>query len=75
VIKTQMTFSISRDSDVFEWAGDGLRNVFYQLRRVFGLGMWRMLFDIMHFNASLLRMMTCPSGSTCRGKLFVTVQG
>ena len=68
VIKTQMTFSVSRDSGAFEWAGDGLRSVFCQPRRVFALGMWRMLFDIMRFNACLLKSMTCRSGGTCRGK-------
>jgi len=46
-----MTFSVSRDSGAFEWAGDGLRSVFCQPWRVFDLGMWRMLFDIMRFNA------------------------
>jgi predicted NAD/FAD-binding protein len=57
VIKTQMTFSVSRDGGAFEWAGDGLRSVFCQPRRVFDLGMWRMLFDIMRFNACAVRIL------------------
>jgi predicted NAD/FAD-binding protein len=57
VIKTQMTFSVSRDGGAFEWAGDGLRSVFCQPRRVFDLGMWRMLFDIMRFNACAVRVL------------------
>ncbi|KAH9993165.1 hypothetical protein BJV77DRAFT_1067314 [Russula vinacea] len=43
VIKTQMTFSVSRDGGAFE--------------RVFDLGMWRMLFDIMRFNACAVRVL------------------
>lgn len=57
MIKTQMTFSVSRDGGAFEWAGDGLRSVFCQPRRVFDLGMWRMLFDIMRFNACAVRVL------------------
>ena len=52
---TQMTFSVSRDG---EWAGDGLRTVFCQPWRIFDLGMWRMLFDIMRFNACAVRILS-----------------
>ncbi|KAH9999630.1 hypothetical protein BJV74DRAFT_944710 [Russula compacta] len=58
VIKTQMTFSVSRDAGAFEWAGDGLRSVFCQPRRVLDLGMWRMLFDIVRFNACAVRVLS-----------------
>jgi hypothetical protein len=57
VTKTHMTFSVSRDSGAFEWANHGLRSVFCQPRRVFDLGMWRMLFDIMRFNACAVRVL------------------
>ena len=57
MIKTQMTFSVSRDGGAFEWAGDGLRSVLCQPRRVFDLSMWRMLFDIMRFNACAVRVL------------------
>jgi predicted NAD/FAD-binding protein len=57
VINTQMTFSVSRDGGAFEWAGDGLRSVFCQPRRVFDPGMWRMLFDILRFNACAVRVL------------------
>jgi predicted NAD/FAD-binding protein len=52
-----MTFSVSRDGGAFEWAGDGLRSVFCQPWRVFDLGMWRILFDIMRFNACAVRVL------------------
>jgi predicted NAD/FAD-binding protein len=57
VIKTQMMFGVSRDGGAFEWAGDGLRNVFCQPRRVFDLDTWRMLSDIMRFNACTVRVL------------------
>jgi hypothetical protein len=38
-------------------AGDGLRSVFCQPQRVLDLGMWRMLFDIMRFNACAVRVL------------------
>ncbi|KAF8490829.1 hypothetical protein F5888DRAFT_1637936 [Russula emetica] len=57
VIKSQNTFSVSRDGGAFEWAGYGLRSVFCQPRRVFDLGMWRMLFDILRFNACAVRVL------------------
>jgi predicted NAD/FAD-binding protein len=53
-----MTFSVSRDGGALEWAGDGLRSVFCQPRRVFDLGIWRMLFDIMRFNACAVRVLS-----------------
>lgn len=57
VIKSRNTFSVSRDGGAFEWASYGLRGVFCQPRRVFDLGMWRMLFDIFRFNACAVRVL------------------
>ena len=57
VIKTDMTFSVSRDGGVFEWAGASLRSVFCQTKRVFDPGMWRMLFDIARFNSCAVRVL------------------
>jgi predicted NAD/FAD-binding protein len=54
-----MAFGISRDSGAFEWAGGGrdLHSMFCQPRRVFDLGIWRMLFNIRRFNACALRVL------------------
>jgi predicted NAD/FAD-binding protein len=68
VIETEMTFSVSRDGGVFEWAGDGLRSVFCQPRRVFDLGMWRMLFDILRFNACAVRVLVEEDGDLSIGE-------
>ena len=57
VIKSQNTFCVSRDGGAFEWASHGLRSLFCQPGRVFDLGMWRMLFDILRFNACAVRVL------------------
>jgi predicted NAD/FAD-binding protein len=68
VIETEMTFSVSRDGGAFEWAGDGLRSVFCQLGRVLDLGMWRMLFDILRFNACAVRVLAEDDGDLSIGE-------
>ncbi|WVQ99628.1 hypothetical protein IAU59_006765 [Kwoniella sp. CBS 9459] len=49
-LKTEMTFSVSRDRGAFEWAGEGLGGVFCQLSNLFNPRLYRMLFDIIRFN-------------------------
>ena len=58
VIETDMTFGVSRDGGVLEWAGASLRSVFCQSKRVFDPGMWRMLFDIARFNSCAVRVLS-----------------
>ncbi len=45
-----MTFSVSRDHGLFEWAGTNLDGVFCQRRNIFSPKMWRLVFDIIRFN-------------------------
>lgn len=47
-----MTFSVSRDAGAFEWAGDNLFTVFCQPKRLLDVNMWRMIWDVLRFNAS-----------------------
>lgn len=47
---TSMALSVSRDHGLFEWAGKNLASVFCQMKNLFSLQMWRMLFDIIRFN-------------------------
>lgn len=54
---TEMTFSVSRDSGLFEWAGTSLDSVFCQRRRLFSPKMWRMIFDIIRFNQFALDLL------------------
>ena len=51
-----MMFSVSRDGGTFERAGD-LDGLAASSRRVSDLDMWRMLFDIMRFNACAVRVL------------------
>jgi predicted NAD/FAD-binding protein len=59
---TEMTFSISRDSGAFEWAGKNLATVFCQPHRLVDPQMWRMIYDIMRFNACARRVLLNVKG-------------
>ncbi|KAJ3844054.1 FAD/NAD(P)-binding domain-containing protein [Lentinula raphanica] len=56
IAPTEMTFSVSRDHGKFEWAGDTIFTVFCQPRRLIDPNMWRMLYDVLRFNASAQRL-------------------
>ncbi|KAH7334557.1 hypothetical protein B0J17DRAFT_673853 [Rhizoctonia solani] len=56
VVTTEMTFSVSRDKGDFEWAGKGPTTLFCQIQNLFRPGMWRMVWDILRFNASARRL-------------------
>ncbi|TFY82581.1 hypothetical protein EWM64_g1419 [Hericium alpestre] len=67
ILPTDMTFSVSRDGGEFEWAGTSLRAVFCQPKRLLDPGMWRMLWDVLRFNAcatELLRDESCGADET-----------
>lgn len=51
-----MTFSVSRDQGQFEWAGDTIFTIFCQPWRLLDPSMWRMLYDVLRFNASAQRL-------------------
>lgn len=52
ILPTEMTFAVSRDMGAFEWAGNNLMTVFCQPSRLLDLEMWRLLYDVLRFNAS-----------------------
>jgi predicted NAD/FAD-binding protein len=52
-----MTFAVSRDQGLFEWAGSNLSSVFCQRRNIFAPRMWRMIFDIIRFNQFALDLL------------------
>lgn len=52
-----MTFGVSRDQGLFEWAGTSLSAVFAQRRNIFSPRMWRMIFDIIRFNQFALDLL------------------
>jgi predicted NAD/FAD-binding protein len=55
---TEMTFGVSRDHGLFEWAGTSLDAVFSQRKNIFSPKMWRMIFDIIRFNQFALNLLT-----------------
>jgi predicted NAD/FAD-binding protein len=52
-----MTFGVSRDHGLFEWAGTSLAAVFAQRWNLFSPRMWRMIFDIIRFNQFALDLL------------------
>jgi predicted NAD/FAD-binding protein len=52
-----MTFGVSRDHGLFEWAGTSLAAVFAQPRNLLSPRVWRMIFDIIRFNQFALDLL------------------
>jgi predicted NAD/FAD-binding protein len=52
-----MTFGVSRDQGLFEWAGTSLSAVFAQKKNIYSPRMWRMIFDIIRFNQFALDLL------------------
>jgi predicted NAD/FAD-binding protein len=52
-----MTFGVSRDHGLFEWAGTSLGAVFSQKLNLFSPRVWRMIFDIIRFNQHALDLL------------------
>ncbi len=61
IVPTEMTFSVSRDAGAFEWAGNNLRSVFCQPARLLDRRMWRLLYDVLRFNACARRLVAQPA--------------
>ena len=68
---TDMTFGVSRDQGLFEWAGTSLGAIFAQKENIFSFRMWQMIFDIVRFNQFALDLLAVepesevdPSGAS-----------
>ena len=57
-VPTDMTFGVSRDQGLFEWAGTSLSSVFAQKSNLLSTRMWRMLFDVIRFNQFALDLLS-----------------
>ncbi|KAF8582834.1 FAD/NAD-binding domain-containing protein [Ramaria rubella] len=57
VVPTEMTFSVSRNSGAFEWAGKNLFTVFCQPQNFFDPSMWLLIWDVLRFNASVRKLL------------------
>ena len=55
VLDTSMSWSVTRNEGQFEWASHSLHALFSQPTNLFNWRLWRMLWDIMRFNASARR--------------------
>lgn len=53
-----MTFGVSRDRGLFEWAGTSLSSVFAQRANLLQPRMWQMIFDIIRFNQFALDLLS-----------------
>jgi len=58
-----MTFSVSRDGGAFEWAGKNPATIFCQVHRLLDPQMWRMIYDILRFNACARRVLLIPKNN------------
>ncbi|KAH8108669.1 FAD/NAD-binding domain-containing protein [Phellopilus nigrolimitatus] len=63
VSPTEMTFSVSRDRGIFEWAGGNLATVFCQPTRLLDSDMWRLIYDVLRFNACARKTIVDNSAS------------
>lgn len=53
-----MTFGVSRDQGLFEWAGTSLSSIFAQKSNFFQPRMWQLIFDIIRFNQFALDLLS-----------------
>lgn len=56
-IASEMSFSVSRDRGLYEWAGNSLSAIFAQRRNLLDPGQWRMVYDILRFNNNALELL------------------
>lgn len=63
IVKTDMSFSVSRNQGEFEWCGDNINTVFAQRKNLWpwakGVkegGVWRMILDIVRFHNEAKRI-------------------
>jgi predicted NAD/FAD-binding protein len=50
-----MSFAVTRDRGLYEWAGTSLGALFAQRRNIINPGQWRMVWDILRFNSASLK--------------------
>lgn len=54
---SDMSFSVSRDRGLFEWAGGSPLQLFAQGINLINPGHWRMVWDILRFNTGALELL------------------
>jgi len=73
----EMSFSVQAPQDDMAWSGSSLNAVFSQRRNLFKPRFWRMLRDLLHFNAATTRLATTPQAPELNQSLgaFLDQQG
>lgn len=67
-IASEMSFSVSRDRGLFEWAGTSLGALFAQRKNLLNPGQWRMVWDIIRFNNASLELLRKGDSSESIGQ-------
>ncbi|KAJ1979130.1 hypothetical protein H4R35_001635 [Dimargaris xerosporica] len=69
---SSMTFAVSRDRGVFEWAGTNLLTLFGQTSNLWRPSFWRMLYDILRFNWLATDLLSLPESHPHRHNLSIS---
>lgn len=72
---TDMTFGVSRDGGVFEWAGTSVDSIFAQRANIVSPRMWRMLYDVLRFNQYALDLLRRENDGTASPASTRTANG
>ncbi|KAJ6622547.1 FAD/NAD(P)-binding domain-containing protein [Mycena sp. CBHHK59/15] len=75
ILATEMTFSVSRDGGLFEWAGSNLMTIFCQPYRLIDPDMWRLIYDVLRFNACARRLVSADSTADCSIGEYLNKEG
>ncbi|CAG8525560.1 24868_t:CDS:2 [Gigaspora margarita] len=59
-MKSEMSFSFSKNHGEFEWSGKNLFSVFAQPKNLLNIDMWKMLYDILRFNFHATELLNLP---------------
>jgi predicted NAD/FAD-binding protein len=65
---TEVTFGVSRDQGIFEWADTSLGAIFCQRKNLRSPRMWRMMFDVVRFNQFALDILIADDIETRPGR-------
>ena len=68
ILPTWMHFSVSRDDGLGEWAFKGPRAIFAQAKNILDRNTWRMVYDIIRFNACARRLIMENEQNIASGK-------
>jgi predicted NAD/FAD-binding protein len=71
VAKTSASFSFTRDNGKFEWGSDGILAFLCQPANIFNARKWRLLWDMIRFNACVRRFIADYEGSSTAEEITI----